>query len=143
MYVDRARATIEIPTPHTLEQRLAAENNAGLAHEIFKQVELAQRELERLSIDGNLAMAWRKLNTAHVEHIADLFGHAAATQQCTATARELHQRKRLGKVVIGAAIESHDLIELGVFCREHHDRHRRRLGGSAQTAHNLDAIGVG
>ena len=125
--VDGARTAVKVPTPHALQQRLAGKDHAGLAHEILEQVELAQGELEWLAGNGHLAMAGREHDVAHAQYIARLLDHAAATQQRTATAGKLHERKRLGQVIVSATIERHDLVELGI------------LSG----AHNCQAVGIG
>ena len=88
-------------------------------------------------------MAGREHDIAHVQHIARLLDHAATTQQRTTAARELHERKRLGQIVVGTAVECHDLVELGVLGGKHHDGHRRRQAIGAQATHNRQAIGVG
>ena len=88
-------------------------------------------------------MAGRKHDIAHAEHIARLFDHAAAAQQRTATAGKLHERERLGQVIVGAAIERHHLVELGVLGGEHHDGHHCRQAVGAQATHNGKAIGIG
>ena len=79
----------------------------------------------------------------HAEHIACLFDHAAAAQQRTATAGKLHERKRLGQIIVGTAIERHHLIELGILGSEHHDGHRRRQAVGAQATHNCQTVGIG
>jgi hypothetical protein len=38
---------------------------------------------------------------------------------------QLAQAERLRDVVVGAQLEPDDLVELGVLCRQHHDRHAR------------------
>ena len=88
-------------------------------------------------------MAGRKHDVAHAEHIARLLDHAAATQQCAAAARKLHERKRLSQVIVGTAIERHHLVEFGVLGGKHHDGHRRRQAIGTQATHNRQAIGVG
>jgi hypothetical protein len=88
-------------------------------------------------------MAGREHDVAHTEHIARLLDHAAATQQCAATARKLHERKRLSQVIVGTAIERHHLVELGVLGGKHHDGHRRRQAVGTQATHNCQAIGIG
>ena len=143
VHIDGARTAVEVPAPHALQQRLAGKDHARLAHEVLEQVKLAQGELERLTGNGYLAVAGRKHDIAHAEHIARLLDHAAAAQQRTTAACELHERKRFGQVVIGTAVERHDLVELGVLGGEHHDGHRRRQAVGAQATHNCQAIGIG
>ena len=126
MHVDGARTAVEVPAPYALQQRLASKDHARFAHEVLEQVEFAQRELERFTGNSHFAVAGRKYDIAHAEHIARLLDHAAAAQQRTATAGEFHKRERLGQVIVGTAIERHDLVELGVLGGEHHNGHRRR-----------------
>ena len=42
-----------------------------------------------------------------------------------------------------AAVERNNLVELGVFGGEHHNGHGRGLGHGAQTAHDLESVGIG
>ena len=143
VHVNGARTAVEVPAPHALQQRLAGKDHAGLAHEVLEQVELAQGELKRLAGNSHLTIAGREHDVAHAEHIACLFDHAAATQQCAAAARKLHEREGFSQVIVGTAIERHHLVELGILGGKHHDGHRRRQAIGTQSTHNRQAIGIG
>ena len=85
-------------------------------------------------------MAGREHDIAHAQYIARLPDHAATTQQRTTAARELHERKRLGQIVVGTGVERANLIRVLAARRDHDNRHARP---SAYRLNHLDAIHVG
>lgn len=112
VHIDGAGTAVEVPTPDALQQGLARENDAGLAHEVLEKVELAQGELELLAVHRGAAMAHdREMPESSSKF--DLLGHATAAQQGAAPARKLHQGEGLGEVVVGAPVKGDDLVELG------------------------------
>ena len=97
-----------------------------------------------MAIHADLAVARRELDAAHAQHLGGgTAHHAAAAQQGAATAREFHEGEGLCEVVVGAAVEGDDLIELRVLRGEHHDGHRRGRLIGAQAAHDLETVGIG
>ena len=105
--VDDVRAALERHVPRTVEQLVAREHRAGLAHEQLEQGELLRRKLE-LDVAAPHATAGgveAELATSSV------VGRSSARAGQRPKAREqLVERERLREVVVGARVEALDPI---------------------------------
>src|ERR671921_1422290 len=104
--LDRVRDRERVITPDLVEQLLARDHEALVAHQVLEQLELALRELD-------LALAARDLVRVRVEHqVRHAQGrHAArgaAPQQRAHAGEQLLALERLDQVVVGADVQSLD-----------------------------------
>src|SRR5215217_5277763 len=102
--LDRVRDRERVVAPHLVEQLLARDHQALVAHEVLEQLELALRELDA-------ALAAGHLMRVRVEHqVADpQRGHPArraAAQQGAHAREQLLTLEGLDEVVVGADVEA-------------------------------------
>src|SRR5450755_59525 len=110
------------PPPHTLEQLLAAEDDARLPREDIEQVELDLRQLDRLAATTDLARRGVDLQIAEPPEGGGLIPiDAQPAQHRSHAGHQLAGRERLGDVVVGARGQAHDPVDLLDPRREHHD----------------------
>src|SRR4051812_1717376 len=104
--LDRVRDRERVIAPDLVEQLLARDHEALVAHQVLEQLELALREVDRALAAGDLV-------GVRVEHqVADpQRGHAArrpAPQQRTQACQQLLALERLDQVVVGPDVEPFD-----------------------------------
>ena len=141
MHVDRARVAGERVAPDALEQLVAREHEPAVVEQLPEQVELLRRELD-------LAVADHRLAAAGVDHevaVANLLALVAAALGRRAAQHALHPRhelarvERLRQVVVGADLETDDLVHVLVARGQHQDRDVRAL---AHAAADLEPVHV-
>src|SRR3954451_13971507 len=134
--LDRVRDRERVIAPDLVEQLLAADHQALVAHEVFEQLELALGEVD-------LAIAARDLVRVGVEReIADPQGRhparRAAPQQRPQPGEQLLAFERLDQVVVGADVEALDAGLQRVPRGEHQDR--GVVAVVAQALGDVDAV---
>src|SRR5687768_2121147 len=118
--LDRVRDRERVVAPDLVEQLLARDHQALVAHEVLEQLELALRELD-------LALAARDLVRVGVEHqVGDpQRGHPARrapAQQRAHAGQQLLSLERLDQVVVGADVQALDARLERVARGQHEDR---------------------
>src|SRR3954468_14609249 len=119
--VDDVRAVLVVVVPGVLEQLVAREHLARVAHERLQKLELLGREVDLGVLAPDAAGGRVELERADLEHRRAL--HRAATGQRAQAGEQLGEGERLGEVVVGAAVEAGHAVLHGV-TRGQHD-HRR------------------
>src|SRR5919108_1335424 len=121
----------ELVAPYVLEQRVARVHASRVGQEVGEHVELARRELYVLlahddapggAVDAEVADCVALRNRLGLGGIRCRAAHDGVDPR-----QHLAHRERLGDVVVGAQLEADDLVDLGVFGRDHDDRHAARL----------------
>ncbi len=136
--VDRARAARELDAPDALEQGVAAEQQAGMLHEVSEQLELGGRQVDGPAGD-HLVPRPRQGDVADAA-IGLLIGLSGAPQHGLHASGQLARAERLGHVVVGAELEAGDAVGL-VVARGQHDHRQARAGADA--AADLEAVDAG
>src|SRR5918995_3101687 len=126
--VARPHVTLELALPQLLHDLLAAEHLTGPAGEQPQYLELRAREIDRLAahrheVTGEVDSYRPRLDRRR------LAGRRAAVQLAAPElsphpAEQLANREWLRDVVVGADLETDDLVDLGVLRREQDDRDR-------------------
>ena len=127
---------LAVGAPHAREQVLLGDDAAGAAHEHAHDLELLLREVHVSLVAGEVVRVEVELEVAEghlVEH--DL---ALSAGEGAHAGLELLGLEGLGHVVVGAAVESSDLVGGGRLGREHHDR--QVVAVPAKLAHDLEAV---
>src|SRR4051812_43174860 len=133
--VDRVRRRHRVIAPDLVEQALAGDDEALVAHQELEQLELAVGQLD-------LALAAAHLAGVRVEdEVADFqrggAPRGAAAQQGPDPRQQLLALEGLRQVVVGAAVEAgHPVLGLGAG-GQHQDRH---VAVAAQAAADLDSV---
>ncbi len=142
--VDRARPTVEVPAPHPLEQLLAAEDLAGVAHQELQQVKLPLGERHLGALERHLAALRPQRERPQREDLVLLARGASSrtAEKGTHPADHLHHAKGLRQVVVRAVVERTDGVQLRVLGREHHDRNVLETGRATDALQNLKAIRI-
>src|SRR5581483_9217803 len=127
--VHRPRVAGEGVAPHTLEQLVAREHEAAVVEQLPEEVELLRRELDLLVGDVHLAPAGVDVEVAVLDRLALAVAPLRRrTAQHRPDARdELPRVERLRQVVVGADLETDDLVDVLVARGQHQDRHVRVL----------------
>ena len=139
--VDGARVPGERVAPHALEELVAREDDPAVVEQLPEEVELLRREPDLLVADVHLALARVDREVAVLELLglgAPALGRRPAEDALHAR-DELTRVERLRHVVVGADLESDDLVDVLVTRREHEDRDVR---GLANPPAELDAVAV-
>src|SRR4051794_25413599 len=104
--LDRVRDRERVVAPHLVEQLLARDDQALVAHEVLEQLELALRELDAAVAAGDLVGVGVEHEVADTQrrHPA---GRASAQQRAQAR-QQLLALERLDEVVVGADVEALD-----------------------------------
>src|SRR3954452_14649050 len=119
--LDRVGDRERVVAPHLVEQLLARDDQALVAHEVLEQLELALRELDP-------PLAARDLVGVRVEHeVADAqrrhAARRAAAQQRAHAGQQLLALEGLDQAVVRAGVEPLDARLQRVARGEHEDRH--------------------
>jgi hypothetical protein len=124
VHVDRARVAGERVPPHAFEELVAREDEAAMIEQLPEKVELLRGEPDLLFPDMALAAAGVEDEVTVLERppLAMRTLRAAAAQDRAHASDELTRIERLREVVVGAGVETGDLVEVVVARREHEDR---------------------
>jgi hypothetical protein len=134
-HLDRVRGREGVIAPNLVEQALARDHDALVAHQVLEQLELALGQLDR-------ALAADHLVRVRVQRqVADAQRRRAArrapAQQRAHARQQLLALERLDQVVIGARIQPLHTRLQRVACGQDQDRH---VIVGAQLARHLDAV---
>src|SRR5207248_7812052 len=123
--------------PDELEQLVAAQHLVGMADERRQELELERGELDGAVVDGDDALGEVDRQVAvRVGRLLSL-ACAGAPQQRLDARNELLAAERLDDVVVGAAREPADALELGVSGGQHQDRYVAQI---AEPRQRLEAV---
>src|SRR5215471_4391236 len=126
--VDRAGSRIVFIAPDFVEQTVAAQRLPGVAQEKLQEVELLAREFDRFTSTADLVAAEVDFDVAESVAVLILRESLRAAQHRFDAGQQLANGKRLGDVVVGAKLESHDLVHFLAAGGQHDDGDRRALG---------------
>src|SRR5699024_7983294 len=125
-----------IGTPDAVDELTAGEHTAGVAQEVFQQVEFLQRHVDRLSVDGDGVAVHIHAHTSNLEGLVVEvllgglgLGVRPATQYRAAAGDDLAGAGRLGHISNGTGVHTNNLADVGA-TRRHHDH--RPAGYDAQ-----------
>src|SRR3954454_7922073 len=96
VHVDRARVAVGAVAPDRAEQLLAIEETSGLLHQRRHQLELRERELYRLAVCRDLALAAVEGHVLRGEHLLAEHARIGAAQDRADATAELGEAERLG-----------------------------------------------
>src|SRR3954447_612860 len=121
------RVTYEGVSPDALQQLLACQHHAAMVEQLPQELELLRCQLDVLLSDGDLAAVGVDRDAAVLLAAlrARRRGGRAAEMRADAS-HQLTRVERLGHVVVGADLETHDLVDVVVTGGEHQDRGVRR-----------------
>src|SRR2546430_10885847 len=135
VHVDRLAVARELMSPHVLEQHVSRVDAAWVREQVRQQVELSRRQLDILVPEHDPACGAVDAEVAEGVALGDRLGFARVrrgpSQHSVDTSQHLADREGLGDVVVGAQLESDDLVDLGVLGRDHDDRHPARFAQGA------------
>src|SRR5258705_7245285 len=137
-HLDGVRGGERVVAPDLLEEALAGDDDALVAHEVLEQLELALGEVHRAIRAAHLVRVGVEGQVAHDERRRAARG--APAQQGPQAGQELLTLERLDEVVVGPGVEPLDARLDGVAGGQHQDRH---VVGGAQAARDLDAVEAG
>src|SRR4051812_23615763 len=136
--VDRVRRRHRVVAPDLVEQALAGDDQALVAHQELEQLELPVGQLDLALAAVNLARVGVEDEIAHLHRGGA--ARRAAAQQRPDPRQQLLALEWLDQVVVGAAVEAgHPVLGLSP-CRQHQDRH---VAVAAQAPADLDSIEPG
>ena len=126
MDVAGAHVAAELGLPELLHDLLAREDLARVLDEQPQDLELRARQVDRLAPDGDEVPRQVDRDGARLDRLP--VGPVAAVELAPAQlgahpAEQLADRERLRHVVVGADLEAHDLVHLGVLGGQQDDRH--------------------
>lgn len=120
MLVDDVGAVLVAVVPHGLEQLVAREDLAGVAHEHLEQRKALGRQWDLCLRAPHGARGGIEAQVAEGEHAGALDRFAAG--QRSEPRGQLGEVKRFEHVVVGAAVQATDAIGESVAGGEHQDR---------------------
>src|SRR3954470_17514520 len=135
-HLDGVRDRERVIPPNLVEQLLAADHQALVAHQILEQLELALREVDLTVAPSHLVGVGIEREVADPER-----GHPArgpAPEQRAHAGEQLLALERLDEVVVGADDEALNARFEGVPGRQHEDR--RVVAVVAQALGDVDAV---
>src|SRR6516165_5680904 len=138
-YLDRVGVPVEVLIIEMLDQLGARDHAAGVMHEIGEQPVFVRGELDRIAVDGDAAAARIEPHCSAHELALSMPGRAA--QQRADARQYLLQVKGLGHVVVGADVETPDLVAPAVARGE--DQHRHGAAAAAPRLEYRDAVHLG
>src|SRR3954452_6979249 len=134
--LDRVRDRERVIAPHLIEQLLAGDHQALVAHQVLEQLELALREVDLTAVARNLVRVRVEREIADAQR-----GHAArraAPEQRAHACEQLLAFERLDEVVVGADVQALHARLQCVACGEHQDR--RVVPVVAQATGDIEAV---
>jgi hypothetical protein len=138
--VDQVRLGIEVQIPDLAEQLGPADRAAGIEHQVLQQAKLPGRQRNGAVAPPHAPLEAVELEGSGLEDPLDPGGALAAGQR-PHPGQQLHQRKGLDQVVVGAGVEPDRHVLGSVAAGQDQDRHRDPLlpdGGA-----HLEAVGLG
>jgi hypothetical protein len=120
--VDRSRVAVGAVAPDRAKQLLAVEGVTGAGHQAGDQLVLAERELDRLAVDGHPPLVLVDRDRADPQAALDDTAVGSA-QHGADPAAQLGEPEGLCHVVVCAGLEALDGVGLAVERGEHDDRH--------------------
>src|SRR4051812_44396452 len=136
--LDGVRLREGVVAPDLVEQALARDDDALVAHEVLEQLELALGELDVALAAAHLVGVGVELEVAG--HQRGRAARRAAAQQRAQAGEQLLALEGLDEVVVGAGVQALDARLQGVAGGEHQDRH---VAVGAQAPGHLDAVDPG
>ena len=130
----------EVGAPDVLEQRVAGQDDAGVARQRGQQVELAGAQLEPPVADVGLAPAGIDAQVADLDRPAALGRHVGPAQDRLDPRHQGSRVERLGHVVVRAQLQADDRVHVLGAGGQHQDRH---VAAAAQLAADLEAVHLG
>src|SRR6478735_978886 len=129
LHVDVQRLGVSdvVGAPHPVDELTAGEHPAGVAQEHLQQLELLEREPLRGAVDRDDVALDVHPDGSGLERGRREVGLLPATQHGADPRHQLARRVRLGDVVVGAELETDDLVDLVVLRADHDHRHARGL----------------
>src|SRR5262245_51723245 len=100
MDVHHVALRIEVHIPYLLQQRGASHDFLGMEHEVFEELKLLRRDVERLVTDSDLVTQTVERDGAVAQDVEPL-GTSSAVE-CPDPGQELVELEGLGEVVVGA-----------------------------------------
>ena len=142
MHVDRPIDDARIVAAvDRVDQVITAEDAPRATHETKEQPELEWRKFQRRSVEAGLHRIRVDLEAIGEEDRLIIPGVQSATPEERPDARhELPRRERLDDVIVGANVESHDLIGVARPRGEHQDWY---VASGADPMRDLEAIETG
>src|SRR3954453_5069985 len=134
-HLDGVRRREGVVAPDLLEEALARDDDALVAHDVLEQLELALGQLDRALAALDLVRVGVQRQVGDDERRAA--PRRPAAQQRAQPGEQLLALERLDEVVVGARVEALDARLDGVARGKHEDRH---VVGRAQPARDLDAV---
>src|SRR3954454_22589704 len=119
--LDGVRLRERVVAPDLVEQALARDDDALVAHQVLEQLELARGELDVALRAAHLVGVGVELEVAG--HQRGGAARRAAAQQRAQAGKELLALEGLDEVVVGARVQALDARLQGVAGGEHEDRH--------------------
>src|SRR5579872_3829330 len=121
MHVHRALVDIDVATPDTVEQLLAAEDAAGMLEEEFEQPVFGWAEIDGPAGAGDAALLAVELDIAIGEHGGKPL-RTCAPQQAAYPRQKFRNRERFDNVIVGTGGETPDPLAFFAARSEHDDR---------------------
>src|SRR4051794_16954242 len=137
-HLDGVRRREGVVAPDLLEEALARDDDALVAHEVLEQLELALGQLDRALAAPDLVRVGVQRQVGDDERRAA--PRRPPAQQRPQSGEQLLALERLDEVVVGARVEPFDARLDRVARGEHQDRH---VVGRAQPPRDLDAVELG
>src|SRR3954447_14268394 len=136
--LDGGRLRARVVTPHLVEQALARDDDALVAHQVLEQLELALGELDAPVGAVDLVRVGIELEVARGQRRGA--ARRAAAQQGAHAREELLALERLDQVVVGARVEPLDARLQRIPSGEHENRD---VAVGAQPLGHLEAVEAG
>src|SRR5579872_539061 len=133
--LDCSGSDVAIRAPYHVEQLVAREDPARVAHERGEQIVFALRELDLLAAASDEARFGVDREIGAIEHRG--FGQPRTAERGLQARDELAELERLGEVVVGAGGQALDLVRHLVLGAQHDDR---RFGEPADHGQQRDAV---
>src|SRR4051812_26535523 len=118
--LDRVRLRERVVAPDLVEQALARDDDALVAHQVLEQLELALGQLDHPVAAQDLVGVGVELEVGH--HERGRAARRAPAQQGADARQQLLAVERLDEVVVGAGVEALHTGINGIPRREHEDR---------------------
>src|SRR6516164_1898129 len=144
VHIDGTRLDVHVLTPDQVQQLQAVVYPVRVANEEFQQLELAQREIGRLTLDEHLVSVEVHAQPAALEDLVRLRHVLAmsAAQHGAHAGDHLARTEWLRDVVVGTHLESDHPIDFRGPRREHDDRNGVGPLGAAKAPAHLEAVGT-
>ena len=115
---------MRVVAPHLLHQRVAAEDNAAIGGEQVQQIEFVRRQFDLTILQAGVSS--RRIDGQPAGDDGGSMSRGTrrpSSQQRTHARNELANAERLGQIVVGAALETENLVGFLATRRQHQNRH--------------------